>query len=151
MGFYTLANHYVLVIYQKLVICQWLCSSIVVCNWRRVETITRHSNLYHTTWCWPCWQSWGMWHAELMIRCLLPDPLGPPSNSWWNSMNSRVWTVKYGTLFWDFFHSSHFMRRIVFYVFKCNILYTWIKTLVTMMIEYFVQRWLWKQIDFFRS
>ena len=29
------------------------------------------------------------------------------------------------------------MRRMVFYVFKCNISYTWIKTLVTMMIEYF--------------
>ena len=48
-------------------------------------------------------------------------PPGPPSNSQWNSMNNRVWTVKYCTLFWDFFHSSHFMRRMVFYVFKSNI------------------------------
>ena len=80
------------------------------------------------------------------VCCLMP--WAPQSHSWWNSMNSIVWTVKYCTLFWDFFHSSHFMRRMVFYVFKCNISQTWIKTLVTMMIEYFVQRWLWKQIHF---
>ena len=90
-------------------------------NGKEAGTITRHSNQYDTAWCWPHWGSWEMWHAELFMWCLLYDPLGPWWNGWWNSMNCIMWTAKYCTLFWDFFHSSHFMRRMVFYVFKCNI------------------------------
>ena len=87
-----------------------------VCNHKEAETITRHSNQYHATQYWPCWHSWEMWHAELMMWCLLSDLLSPQSNSCQNSMDSIVWTAKYCTLFWDFFHSNQFMRRMVFYM-----------------------------------
>ena len=89
-------------VYKKLLKRKGYCCSLLifewvhkfcmneVCIWRRAETITRHSNQYHTTQCWPCWWSWEMWHAEVMMWCFVAWPPGLPHQT----ADRIQWTVE---------------------------------------------------------
>ena len=49
-----------------------------VCSGKEAGTITRHSKQCDTAWCWPCWGSWDMCHAEPFMWCLFAWPPGAP-------------------------------------------------------------------------